>query len=260
MYFFSPLGVINQMKGVILAGGRATRLRPLTLSTNKHLLALYDRPVIYYAIEKLVDAGIEKIMIVTSPEHIGEFVKLLSSGTNFIVPETGKQVQIVYGIQNEPNGLAYGLWIAKEFVGNDHCILYLGDNIFKDDIKSHIKNFRKGALVFLKEVEDPERFGIATVDARGKVLKIEEKPKLPKSNLAVTGLYIYDNTLFKKRFKGQKKSVRGEYEITYVNNHYVKDGMLKAVRLQKEWFDIGTFDSLLEASIHMKKEKHAGKK
>lgn len=247
------------MKAVILAGGRATRLYPLTLGTNKHLLALYDRPVIYYALQKLVEAGIAKVMIVTSPEHLGEFVRLLGSGTNFILPATGKQIQIVYGIQNEPNGIAYGLCIAKEFVGNDTCLLYLGDNIFEDDIAPFITSFKKGAFVFLKEVKDPERFGVATLGERGKVVAIEEKPKKPKSNLAVTGLYLYDNTVFKKLY-GQKPSARGEYEITSLNNKYLAEGSLRSAVLQKPWFDIGTFDSLLNASMYMRDKKHAEKK
>lgn len=239
------------MKGVILAGGNGTRLQPLTLATNKHLLALYNKPVIYYGIEKLVEAGIDRIMIVTSPEHIEDFVKLLGSGQNFKSKKTGRQVQIVYGIQNEPNGIAYGLCIAKEYVGDDNCVLYLGDNIFDDDVATHIKNFKGGAKIFLKEVKDPERFGVAEVDKKGRVISIEEKPKKPKSNLAVTGMYIYDNTVFDKMYN-QQKSSRGEYEITYVNNEYVKDREMKSAVLNREWFDIGTIESLLEASIFMK--------
>lgn len=241
------------MKGVILAGGQATRLYPLTLVTNKHLLPVYQKPVIYYAIEKLVSAGVDRIMIVTSPSHLDNFVNLLGSGQNFKSKKNGKQIQIVYGIQNAPSGLADGLYIAKDYIGNDNCILHLGDNIFEDDIGKHVKGFRKGALVFLKEVSDPERFGVAEVDGRGKVTNIVEKPKHPKSNLAVTGLYIYDNTVFKKMM-GQKPSKRGEYEITFVNNKYIREHTLKSVLLKKPWFDIGTFDSLLAASEFMKKK------
>ena len=178
------------MKGVILAGGEGTRLRPLTLVTNKHLLPIYDKPVIYYAIEKLVEAGIDRIMIVTSPKQVEDFVNLLGSGQNFISKNTGKQVQIVYGIQNRPSGIADGLYIAKDYVGADDCVLYLGDNILEDDISEHIENFKSGALVFLKEVKDPERFGIATLDEKGHVLEIVEKPSNPKSILAVVGLYV----------------------------------------------------------------------
>lgn len=235
------------MKGVILAGGFATRLNPVTKATNKHLLPVYNKPVIYYGIEKLVEAGIDKIMIVTSPQHVEGFVNLLGSGQDFISKKTGKQIQIVYGIQNEPSGIAEGLWIAKDYVGDDNCILYLGDNIFEDDISEYVKQFQDGALVFLKKVEDPRRFGIATIDENNNVLQIEEKPQNPKSNLVVTGLYIYDNTVFDKMI-GQPKSERGEYEITYINNLYIQEGRLKAVSLKKEWFDIGTFESLLTAS------------
>jgi glucose-1-phosphate thymidylyltransferase len=239
------------MKGVILAGGDGTRLRPLTLVTNKHLLPVYNKPVIYYAIEKLVEAGVDRIMIVTSPKQVEDFVNLLGSGQNFHSKKTGKQVQIVYGIQNEPRGIAEGLWIAKDYVGTDTCVLYLGDNILEDDISEHVENFNGGALVFLKEVKDPERFGIATVDKEGRVLEIEEKPTQPKSNLAVVGVYVYDNTVFKK-MTDQPPSKRGEFEITYVNNKYASEGTLRAVRLQKEWFDIGTVESLLQAGNFMK--------
>lgn len=241
------------MKGVILAGGKATRMYPLTLVTNKHLLPIYNKPVIYYGIEKLVEAGIDKIMIVTSPHHLNNFVDLLGSGQNFKSKNTGKQIQIVYGIQNEPGGLAQGLCIAKEYVGIDPCVLYLGDNIIEDDITNHIREFKGGALVFLKETDEPERFGIATTDKNGNVLRIEEKPKKSKSDLAVTGVYIYDNSVFKKMVN-QKPSERGEYEITYVNNKYIEENNLRFVFLKKEWFDIGTVDSLLRASNYMKEK------
>jgi glucose-1-phosphate thymidylyltransferase len=240
------------MKAVILAGGNGTRLHPLTLATNKHLLPLYDRPVIYYAIEKLVEAGVHKIMIVTSAHHIEDFVKLLGSGQNFKRPN-GKQIQIAYGIQNEPNGIAYGLYIAKDYVGNDPCILYLGDNVIEDDIGEHIRSFKEGALVFLKEVNDPHRFGIASLDENGKVVSIEEKPKVPKSNLAVIGLYIFDNSVYEKMLD-QMPSERGEYEITHLNNKYIEEGKLKSIVLRSEWFDIGTIDSLHEASVYMHKK------
>ncbi len=145
------------MKGVILAGGKATRLYPLTLVTNKHLLPIYNKPVIYYSIEKLVEAGIDRIMVVTSSQHIDDFVGLLGSGQDFISKNDGKQIQIVYGIQNKPSGITDGLYIAKDYIGKDNCILFLGDNILEDDISSHIKNFNNGALIFLKKVNDPER-------------------------------------------------------------------------------------------------------
>ena len=243
------------MKGVILAGGSGTRLQPLTLVTNKHLLPVFDKPVIYYAIEKLVDAGISKIMVVTSPHHIDSFVRLLGSGQHFTPKgNKAKQIQIVYGIQNEPNGIAYGLFIAEDYVGKENCVLILGDNIITDNITPAIKNFKGGAAVFLKKVKDPERFGIATVDREGRVTSIEEKPRKPKSNLAVTGLYVYDNTVFDKIRKIQK-SKRGEYEITSLNNLYLKEGALRSHQLAEEWFDIGTIESLHEALEFMKKRQ-----
>ncbi|MBU2544906.1 NTP transferase domain-containing protein [Patescibacteria group bacterium] len=248
------------MKAVILAGGFGTRLWPITKVTNKHLLPIYKKPLIYYAIEKLVEVGIDKIMIIISPQHANDFVNLLGSGQDFISQKTGKQIQIVYGIQNEPSGIAQGLWIAKDYIGDDNCVLYLGDNIFEDNIISdQIKNFKEGALVFLKEVNDPKRFGVATIDGNKDVLEIEEKPISPKSNLAVTGLYVYDKTVFSK-MANQPKSGRGEYEITYINNLYIKEKKLKAVLLQKEWFDAGTFSSLLEASNFYNEKENRNQK
>lgn len=246
------------MKAVILAGGNGTRLRPLTYVVNKHLLPLYDKPVIYYAIENLIRAEIYKIMIVSSAHHIEDFVKLLGSGQDFKRPD-GKQIQITYGIQNEPNGVALGLFIARDYIGNDDCVLYLGDNIIEDDIAPHIKEFKGGARVFLKEVSHPEQFGVATIDKENKVVAIEEKPKHPKSNLAVVGLYVYDRTVFDKIID-QKPSERGEYEITYLNNKYIDEGKLESVILKKEWFDIGTIDKLLEASNFMHEKRKKTKK
>ncbi|MDO8552911.1 MAG: sugar phosphate nucleotidyltransferase [bacterium] len=241
------------MKAVILAGGSGTRLHPLTLVTNKHLLPVFNKPVIYYAIEKLVDAGITKIMIVTSPHHIDSFVRLLGSGQHFVPKSThAKQIQIVYGIQNEPNGIAYGLFIAEDYVGKDNCVLFLGDNIFLDDITPAIKSFKKGSTVFLKKVPDPKHFGIAEVNNKGSILSLEEKPLKPKSNLAVTGLYVYDNTVFEK-IRKIPPSARGEYEITSVNSLYLEEGTLRAHMLKKEWFDIGNIDALHKASLFMKK-------
>lgn len=247
------------MKAVILAGGNGTRLHPLTLVTNKHLLPVFNKPVIYCAIEKLVAAGVTKIMVVTAPHHIDAFVRLLGSGQHF-VPKgtTAKQIQIVYGIQNEPNGIAYGLFIAEDYVGDDDCVLFLGDNIFLDDISPAIKKFKKGATVFLKKVKDPKRFGIAAINKQGKITSLAEKPAKPKSNLAITGLYIYDNTVFKK-IRQVPKSERGEYEITDVNKLYLEEGSLHFHMLKKEWFDIGTIESLHEASQFMKERAQHGK-
>lgn len=239
------------MKGVILAGGSGTRLAPLTKITNKHLLPLYDRPVIYHSVEKLVDAGIDRIMIVLSPAFLDDFVNLLGSGTDFKSRKTGRQIQIVYGIQNNPEGIAQGLCIAHDFVADDDVVLHLGDNIIEDDLAKHVEDFSGGARIFLKEVRDPERFGVAIIGGDGKVIEIIEKPKNPATNLAVVGCYIYDNSVFKKMV-GQPKSDRGEYEITWVNNRYVEEGTLDARRVEGAWFDVGTFDSLLAASNYMR--------
>jgi glucose-1-phosphate thymidylyltransferase len=242
------------MKGVILAGGSGTRLHPLTKITNKHLLPLYNKPVIFHAVEKLVNADVDKIMIVVSPGYLDDFASVLGSGQDFKSKTTGHQVQIVYGIQNEPRGIAEGLWIAKDFIGEDNVVLHLGDNIIEDDIREHVANFKSGAKVFLKPVHDPHRFGVAHLDKDNKVTEIIEKPKEPKSDLAVVGLYIYDNSVFKKLI-GQPLSDRGEYEITWLNNKFIKEGTLEAASIKGVWFDIGTFDSLLAASLYMK-EKH----
>ncbi|MDQ5922733.1 MAG: glucose-phosphate thymidylyltransferase [Patescibacteria group bacterium] len=242
------------MKGVILAGGLATRLYPLTYVTNKHLLPIYDKPVIYYVIEKMVEVGIDKIMIVTSPHHMEDFIKLLGSGERFKPSGRGNQIQIVYGVQNEPLGIAQGLWIAKDYIGKDNCMLHLGDNIIEDDLSSIIKDFENGAQIFLKKVKNPESFGVANLDAKGRLLEIEEKPKNPKSDMAVVGVYLYDNTVFDK-FEGINKSKRGEYEITYINNKYIKEGGMRTHILKEKWFDTGSFDSLIEAGNYMKDKK-----
>jgi glucose-1-phosphate thymidylyltransferase len=243
------------IKGVILAGGNGTRLAPLTKVTNKHLLPIYNKPVIFHAVEKLVSAGVDKIMIVLSPQYLDDFVSVLGSGQDFRA-KSGHQIQIVYGIQNEPGGIAQGLCIAKEFVGGDNVVLHLGDNIIEDDITTHVSEFQGGAKVFLKEVHDPERFGVATLSPEGYVTEIIEKPKEPKTNLAVVGVYIYDNSVFAK-MEGQERSERGEYEITWVNNRYIDEGTLSAGHIEGPWFDIGTFDSLLRASNYMKDKHHA---
>jgi glucose-1-phosphate thymidylyltransferase len=241
------------MKGIIAAGGEGTRLRPLTTATNKHLLAVFDKPVIYYALHTLVEAGIDEIMIVTNPHHINDYVKLLGSGRDFISINTGRQVQIVYAIQDKPLGIGHNLAMARDFIDGGSCVFYLADNIFEDNIKEQVDNFKGGATLFLKEVPDPERFGVPELGADNQVISIEEKPKEPKSNYAVTGLYIYDNTIVEKTI-GQHKSDRGEYEITSLNNLYAKDDALNAVFLEKEWFDVGTFDSLLDASLFMREK------
>ena len=232
-----------EVKGVILAGGRGTRLRPITKIINKNLLLVYNKPLIDYPIRTLRDAGVKNILIVCSPENVEQYVKLLGVGD-----ELG--VNLSYTIQPQPMGIAHGLGLARHFSGNDKIALILGDNIFGDNFKKAINRFKKtktGAMFFLKEVKDPHRFGVAELSKNNKkIINIIEKPLKPKSRFAVTGLYLYDNRVF-KIINTLKLSNRGEYEITDVNNFYVKEGTSYFFKTNKFWIDAGTFDSLLEA-------------
>jgi glucose-1-phosphate thymidylyltransferase len=228
------------MKGVILAGGNGTRLYPLTKVTNKHLLPVYNKPMIYYPIERLVSAGIKDIIIVTGKENAGNFMNLLGSGKEF-------GARFHYTLQDEAGGIAHALSLVQGFVKDDNITVILGDNIILDDISEHVSNFTSGARVFLKEVKDPQRFGVPEFDENQRIKRIEEKPKEPKSNYAVTGIYQYDNTVFDK-ISRLKPSARGELEITDVNNMYLEEGKLSHSFLKEPWLDAGTFESLLEAS------------
>jgi len=235
-------------KGVILAGGKGTRLYPLTKVINKNILPVYDKPLIYYPIMTLRNAGIKDILIISGPGHAGQFLDLLGSGK-----ELG--VDLSYDIQEEAKGIAHGLAIAEDFADNGPITLILGDNIYEEDLKEAVEDFRKqekGAKVILKQVHDPERFGVAELKG-DKVIGIVEKPKKPKSDWAVTGFYMYDKRIFKV-IKNLKPSARGEYEITDVNNWYVKDGSLTGYKTHGEWLDAGTFDSLLKANNLMAKK------
>ncbi|MEI7810675.1 MAG: sugar phosphate nucleotidyltransferase [bacterium] len=230
------------MKGIILAGGKGTRLLPLTKITNKHLLPIYDKQMIFYPLATLINAGIKDILIVSGRSNVGDFLKLLGSGR-----ELG--VKISFEIQEEEIGIANALSLAESFVDGDKMVVVLGDNIFEDGIESIVSNFEKqnnGAVVFLKEVDDPNRFGVAEVEDE-KIIGIEEKPKNPKTNLAVTGLYMYDNTVF-DCIRGLNPSARGEYEITDVNNFYINKGNMKYFTLKGNWTDAGTFESLFRAT------------
>jgi glucose-1-phosphate thymidylyltransferase len=238
------------MKGVILAGGTGSRLFPLTKVTNKHLLPVYDEPMIYYPLKTLINADIRDIMIVSGKGHVGHFLELLGSGSDF-------GVRFSYEIQKEAGGIAQALSLAKGFVDGDNVTVILGDNIYEDNIKEHVMTFQSGARIFLKPVADAHRFGVAEVDEKkSRVLGIEEKPKLPKSNYAVTGLYIYDNSVFDV-VKTLKPSGRGELEITDVNNYYVRQGKLSFSVLGGYWSDAGTFESLFRASelVRLKKKR-----
>jgi glucose-1-phosphate thymidylyltransferase len=231
------------MKGVVLAGGKGSRLYPLTRVTNKHLLPVYDRPMIFYPIQTLVDAGIREIIVVTGGQNSGDFLRLLSNGKEF-----GLHL-IHYTYQEGEGGIADALRLAQPFVENDKICVVLGDNIIENNIIAAKESFEKqkrGAHILLKEVPDPERFGCPELSG-GKILKIEEKPKKPKSNYAVTGIYFYDATVFDKIGK-TKPSWRNELEITDVNNMYVKEKTLTHSVLDGWWTDAGTFESLLRAA------------
>ena len=233
----------KRLKGVILAGGTGSRLYPLTKVTNKHLLPVYDKPMIYYPLETLKNMGCKDIMIVSGRDHCGDILNLLGSGR-----EMG--LKLSYEIQDEAGGIAHALGLCERFVGVSNVAVCLGDNIFNDDITtSDLEDFEGGARIFLKEVHDPERFGVAEVKKGSgcEVKSIEEKPKNPKSNLCVTGLYVYDSNVF-NYIKSLTPSDRGELEITDVNNFYVRDGLMSCHFLESWWSDAGTFESLLKAS------------
>ncbi|MCZ7355839.1 MAG: sugar phosphate nucleotidyltransferase [Candidatus Methanoperedens sp.] len=230
------------MKGIILAGGKGTRLYPLTKVTNKHLLPVGKEPMIFHPIRQLVSAGILQIMIVTSTDHMGDIVKVLGSGKEF-------GCEFTFKVQEEAKGIADALSLAENFAGNDKIVVFLGDNVFEYSISPYVRNFEKqekGARVLLKKVNDPERFGIAAMDEKH-ILEIEEKPQSPKTDFAVVGVYMYNPKVF-DILKKIKPSDRGEYEITSVNNVYIKDHELKYDIVKGRWVDSGTFESYFEAN------------
>ncbi|PAD71886.1 sugar phosphate nucleotidyltransferase [Paenibacillus campinasensis] len=229
------------MKGIILAGGTGSRLYPLTKVTNKHLLPVGKYPMIFHAVHKLKQADIQDILIVTGKDHMGDVVNLLGSGH-----EMG--VTFTYKVQDEAGGIAQALDLAEQFVGNDQMVVILGDNVFEDDILPFVDNFRKqksGAKILIQEVSDPTRFGVPELDG-DRIVSIEEKPKQPKSNYAVTGIYMFDHTVF-DIIKTLKPSARGELEITDVNNAYIERGQLTFDLLRGWWTDAGTHASLARA-------------
>ncbi len=233
------------MKGIILAGGSGTRLYPLTIAVSKQLMPVYDKPMIYYPLSTLMLAGINDILIITTPDDQAAFKKLLGDGS-----QIGCKFQ--YVVQHTPNGLAQAFVLGADFIGKDPVALVLGDNIFHGSGMGTIlqqKANPKGAVVFAYQVHDPERYGVVEFDKNFKVLSIEEKPKQPKSNYAVPGLYFYDNNVVSIA-KSIKQSPRGEYEITDVNKTYLEQGKLEVGVLDRgtAWLDTGTFDSLIEAS------------
>lgn len=236
------------MKGIILSGGTATRLFPLTATTSKQLLPVYDRQMIFYPLNTLVKAGIKDILVIVAPDHSGQYLNLLGS----VLKKYG--INLYFEVQKIPHGLADAFILGESFIDKDNVAMILGDNIFEDDLSAEIKNFASGGQVFAKKVADPERFGVVKFDENNKAVKIIEKPKTWISDFAVTGLYVYDSRVAEIAKKIQP-SERGEIEITSVNNCYLELGELKVSTVSGEWLDAGTFDSLLEAGNIVKKKE-----
>ena len=233
------------MKGIILAGGTGSRLRPLTLLTNKHLLPVAGNFMITYPLQTLLKAGIKEALIVTGRENCGDFMRLLGSGKDF-------GCSFTYKIQDEAGGIAHALSLAENFANKEPITVILGDNYFEDNITEEIKNFKEGAKIFLKEVKEAKRFGVAEIRGE-KVLSIEEKPENPRTNFAVTGLYIYDPQVF-NIIKTLKPSKRGELEITDVNNVYIKEGNMGFKILNGFWSDMGTPESLNKTTVYLSRK------
>jgi len=229
------------MKGIILAGGRATRLRPLTLVTSKQLLPVYNKPMIFYPLQTLIDAGIKDILIIIAPDYSGQFLNLLGDGSEF-------GVHFSYIVQKEPRGLAEAFSLGEDFVDGDDVTMILGDNLFLgQDFSQDIKNFKKGGMIFATKVPDPERYGVVEFGANNEVLSIEEKPVAPKSDYAIVGLYTFDHRVCQAA-KNLTPSARGEVEITDLHKFYLDKGELKVNTFEGIWEDAGTFESLLRVS------------
>jgi len=240
------------MKGIILAGGTGSRLSPLTKITNKHLLPIYDKPMIFYPLQSLVDAGIQDILVVTGGKNAGDFLRLLGNGKEFGLKHLN------YTYQEGEGGIAAALSLAEHFADGQRICVILGDNIIEGSIRPAVENFRRqerGARILLKKVPDAERFGVAEIDGN-RIVGIEEKPSNPKSNYAVTGIYLYDETVFDK-VRQLVPSNRGELEITDVNNAYIREQSMSFDYLEGWWTDAGTFDSLLRAANLVKESREA---
>lgn len=227
------------MRGIVLAGGKATRLRPCTKIISKPLLPIYNRPLIYYPLNTLIKAGIKEILIIIAPEKAGDYLNLLGSGKEF-------GVKFTYEIQDKPRGIADAFIIGENFIDQEDVILILSDNIFEDDFRDDIKSFKSGAKIFAKKVSNPSRFGVVEFDKNMKARRIVEKPKKWISDYAATGLYVFDHRAVEVA-KKLKPSERGELEVTDLLDWYLKKGELEVAMVKNEWIDAGTFDSLLRA-------------
>lgn len=237
---------MNSMKGVLICGGSGSRLKPLTDITNKSLLPVYNKPLILYPLQVLLDAGIKQIVVISGSEHVDQMAGFLGSGGRF-------GCEFSYRVQEEPRGIAQALGLAESFADGDDICAILGDNVYFDDLSNEIRTFRRGARLFLKKVPDARRFGVATVDGTN-VMSIEEKPALPKTDLAVTGCYVYDSRCF-DIIRNLQPSARGELEITDVSNWYATHGEAQGTILGHEWIDAGTFDSLFRAADIVRQKK-----
>ena len=231
------------MKGIILAGGTGSRLLPLTKVTNKHLLPVGKKPMIFYPIERMVESGIKDIMIISGTAHMGSMFQLLGSGKEF-------GCNFTYRVQDIPNGIGGALSLCEDFASGEPTLVILGDNIFSENLTRHILeyslNIEKGCMLFLRKVKDPHRYGVATFN-NGKLVKITEKPKTPDSDYCITGIYIYDKEVF-KIIKTLNKSERGEIEVTDINNLYIRDGNASWCLIEKDWTDAGTWESYKSAN------------
>lgn len=236
------------MKGIICAGGLGTRLYPLTRATNKHLLPVYDKPMIYYPIQTLVSAGINEVLIVVGGPHAGHFINVFRNGDEFGL----KKVEYAFQDENR-KGISDAILYGESFADGQNVAVILGDNTTDADISKDVGSFVSGAKIFLKRVKNPERYGVPVFDKRGKISEIQEKPKHPKSDYAVTGLYLYDNRVF-DFIKSLKPSARGEFEVTDLNNAYIKVGEMQHSVLKGYWSDAGTFDSLYESNRYWSKK------
>jgi glucose-1-phosphate thymidylyltransferase len=239
---------MNKMKGIVLAGGTATRLFPLTATTSKQLLPVYNRQMIFYPLNVLIKAGIKDILIIVSPEHSGQFVNLL--GRIF----EKQDVRLEFKVQSVPRGLAEAFILGENFIDKDNVTMILGDNIFEDDFSRIIRNFRSGGHIFAKKVSDPERYGVVKFDDSGKAIQIVEKPTDWISDYAIPGLYIFDDRV-SMAARNAQPSERGELEITSIHNFYLEKGALHVSTFEGEWLDAGTFDTLLEAGRIVKEKE-----